>query len=785
MKQYFRIIHLLLLLIIVLPTSMVGQAYKDSINHIFQNVDKSKISTGLLSDYGVQAVELESFNGIPNDSNYVDINTFQLLYNGLYSSKINSNASLIIPDTITQRINNATTASPSPLVMMHFQYNKLNDDAVNLGLLQVINNQIYDVSGAASPYFTKQLFAVAPISTSFNTLTASFVFSQSMWYTNSGKTIQKLEVNFNNESGYLTANWNTPISYTFASGSTKTIFFKLTYTDGTSYISKTNVMMNGSSIQRAPGYNNIVTIPISATTEHSGGKIQIAYSSTNTTGTLRKPLIVAEGFDASGVMPGVRNMDINTFLSTNTYSSFGTIYVPYSTGMLTNYIDASQYDIVYVDNNNGVDDIRRNAKLFEAAIDWVNANKIGTESNVVMGISMGGLVARYALRKMEMEGKVHQARKYISVDSPHKGANVPVGVQAAVRHLEGLNLKAFFITLVNSTDINANLKGAVNLLNSKAAKQMLMYQVTKDLNFDNSEYVSFMNEYDNMGFPQKCENVAITDGSGYGTKTFDPETKLLEFNESYNFKWWMEALGTMFSGLAMVTNYPQLAINIIPGKTQLYASIMSNALPNATVKNVYSGHVYIKKKLLWVISVYVDITSKSLNSTADMLPVDGAPGGLYDVSAFGLSPEMRKYVLKTQFCFVPTVSALGLSNWKNLLTSNINNTNFYATNLANFSDYYTPISNQYHTQFNSSASFLYNHLIVTNSQNVYIQNETISTNRYISGQNIYVGNNVTTSKPTGNVLITNGAAVIFNAPNVYFSAGFENSLGSSYEVKQH
>jgi hypothetical protein len=784
MKHYLKIIFLLSVLMVMLPIHVAGQTYTNSIDYIFQNVDKSRIVTGLLSDYGVQPVELESFNGIPADSNYVDISTFQLLYNGLYSSKINANASLALPDTVTQRINNALVGSSIPLAMMYFKYNKLNDDAVNLGLLQIVDNQIIDIPGAASPYFTKELFAVAPLSTSFNSLTATFVFDQSLWYTNSNKTIQKLEVNFNNESGYLMTSWSTPISYTFSSDSIKTIYFKLTYTDGTSYVSQTNVMMKGSSRQQAPGYSSRATIPVAATEEHSGGTIEIAYSSSNTTGVLKKPLIVAEGFDPSGVMPGVFNLDINDFLSTSSYRSFGTIGVPYASGTLLSYIDASQYDIVYVDNKYGMDDIRRNAKLFEYVIEWVNTHKSGTESNVVMGISMGGLVARYALRKMELEGKDHQTKKYISIDAPHKGANVPVGIQAAVRHLEGLDLKVFFITLLKSTDINSSLKGAIDLLNSKAARQMLMYQVTSDLGYDNDEHASFQAEYDEMGFPQKCQSVAITDGSGYGTKTFAPETPLLKVNESYNLKWWMDALLSITSSLFSYTNYPQLMINIIPGKSQVNASIVSNALPNNSEKTVYNGRVYIKKKLLWFIPVTIDITNVTLNSTSDMLAVDGAPGGLYDVNKFGLSSEMRKYVLQTQFCFIPTVSALGLSNWENLLGTPLNNANFYANGTSGFSDYYTPVSNEYHTRFNSSAAFLYGHLTADDTNlDVYIQNETISTDRYVEGNNIYVGNHVTASKPQGDVLINNNARLILKGKTVMLDAGVENSLGSSVEVQ--
>ena len=69
------------------------------------------------------------------------------------------------------------------------------------------------------------------------------------------------------------------------------------------------------------------------------------------------------------------------------------------------------------------------------------------------------------------------------------------------------------------------------------------------------------------------------------------------------------------------------------------------------------------------------------------------------------------------------------------------------------------------------------------ANDVYIQNETITANRYITGRNIYVGNNVTNTKPQGNVLITGGAKVIFDATErVRFDAGYKCDLGSSFEV---
>ena len=71
------------------------------------------------------------------------------------------------------------------------------------------------------------------------------------------------------------------------------------------------------------------------------------------------------------------------------------------------------------------------------------------------------------------------------------------------------------------------------------------------------------------------------------------------------------------------------------------------------------------------------------------------------------------------------------------------------------------------------------------NQDVYIQNETISTNRYIAGRNIYVGRAVTNTKPQGDVMINNNANVIFDAnDNVTFDTGFDCALGATFEVTE-
>jgi len=70
------------------------------------------------------------------------------------------------------------------------------------------------------------------------------------------------------------------------------------------------------------------------------------------------------------------------------------------------------------------------------------------------------------------------------------------------------------------------------------------------------------------------------------------------------------------------------------------------------------------------------------------------------------------------------------------------------------------------------------------TNNIYIQNQTISKNTYFSGKNIYIGNSITTSKPKGNVVVKTGNDLVLEAENeVLLDAGFEVAHGATLEIK--
>ncbi len=183
-------------------------------------------------------------------------------------------------------------------------------------------------------------------------------------------------------------------------------------------------------------------------------------------------------------------------------------------------------DIILLNFHDGGGYIQRNAMLFINLIDTVQyiMGEAGTLKEnpqiVVVGPSMGGLITRYALTYMEKTGMHHHVRNWISFDSPHKGANIPLGIQHWLR---------FFAEVAGSEGAQAGLIK----INSIAAKQMMLYHYSATaggLAGPDAMRSVFVNDIDTMGFPLETRIVAVADGSGMGIlQPFDAGEKTVEF----------------------------------------------------------------------------------------------------------------------------------------------------------------------------------------------------------------------------------------------------------------
>jgi hypothetical protein len=101
---------------------------------------------------------------------------------------------------------------------------------------------------------------------------------------------------------------------------------------------------------------------------------------------------------------------------------------------------AAGYDIVLVGLQQGMDTVQRNANVL---VDCIRQAIARTDAPLIVGgMSMGGLISRYALAAMEARGEPHHAAVFLTIDTPHAGTYTSLAaqwfVQSFVRYLPAL-----------------------------------------------------------------------------------------------------------------------------------------------------------------------------------------------------------------------------------------------------------------------------------------------------------------------------------------------------------
>jgi pimeloyl-ACP methyl ester carboxylesterase len=375
----------------------------------------------------------------------------------------------------------------------------------------------------------------------------------------------------------------------------------------------------------------------------------------NVNGIIDKPVILVEGFDPNDTraIPAIYNM-LNYGAGQNLATDLRNLGYDIVILNFPNYTRPATSTLVA----GGADYIQRNAMVLTELLSQVNAMKVGTEQNVVIGPSMGGLIARYALRYMEMNSLDHDTRLYISFDAPHKGANIPIGFQ----HL--------FNYMANGPLGDATIQVLVDaMLKSNASREMLIDQFEghlqsgSNVEFDGSVTLptgkpgfrdAFQAELDAMGFPQQSRNIAIANGAGNGAMNGTPDMVVMD--HTFNITSSQRAIINLrFTPLANQTNQ----VSRFRGQTNVFG--------------------------IWI-TVYESSANSTSPPTSDGL--DSAPGGKFDISSLadvaGTNALLTEFLANlniSYFDFIPTHSSLALSgtqNWYEPVTAS-STTPFAAT----------------------------------------------------------------------------------------------------------
>jgi hypothetical protein len=356
------------------------------------------------------------------------------------------------------------------------------------------------------------------------------------------------------------------------------------------------------------------------------------------------------------------------------------------------------YDIYVVSWHNSRVDIKLNAQFVEGLLGYLNCNHPSKQPYVIMGESMGGLVARYALLEIEAGKKVgcnvdkgHNTRLLITLDSPHKGANVPLSVQFLYQDV----VNNFFPML--APDQRAALTLTHQGLEGDAVKQMLYYHANMCLNTSAPQpglphpmHQAFLSDLKRLGnYPTQCKTIAMSngamDGSGqtnaYNGNTRVANDDLLAFNSS---------------------SY----INLLGLKIPIFtANLVLRTQPSGSglVYKINAGTFGIKVKLKWWgIKVTVGYNSLINNNSRTISNGDAIctqAGGVYQIPVLNTGKVLSGMEGFSDFFFPKYSNTINNGNGSYTIKSQWTKSGWFGNN--------TVISSQgYHWNFVPSISAL-------------------------------------------------------------------------------
>jgi len=568
----------LLLLLLVYSSLLLAQeplSKKQKVDKQLVTVDTSQITSGILYDRVNKWAGLEKFSQDeePKVSNFdhfkqawLDIQTASYIFKGLPLEELKK-------DLEYEKLNNKNEHKVVHIGLINMSLHTLNYHFDNPKSeengLKIVNEKFMVIKGR-KPFVKHDILVISPLKDGVEGSRINFDFDEKFWMEGNGKKIVKLSLEFENQSNIIIDKGevvNSSVSIVFKESGNKNLKFKVTYEDITEQITYGQLYVKVPDLAKAMDYlidNKIYDAPQTlafrgysfdpdeVTKIRGRLEYRIFYDKVNNNKVLNKPIIIIDGFDPedkrkiqdSDPHPGISDADHTSMQEFMTYLD-GNTPIPFLDELRKlgydvviinhpSYTRPGPYGSIVVDG--GADYIERNGLAHVGLYQELNsllARNGSNEQLVIVAPSMGGLISRYALAYMEKNGIPHNTRLWISVDSPHLGANIPLGAQALLdeAYEEGIDAAGDFVE---------------KQLRSKAAQQQLIeqYRTISD-NTPNPAYLNarvveqgytfnqgspyFQQFYKNLfsnglpgskGYPQNTRRIALVNGSLTGIKDY-------------------------------------------------------------------------------------------------------------------------------------------------------------------------------------------------------------------------------------------------------------------------
>jgi hypothetical protein len=543
--------------------------FTQAMDSLLAPLDKSRIPTGILYERVEPFANIDLFNISSPDPFISEYSFFCQTYFELYNAAYNR-SSWLKPDYLKAWAEGEALQGKYTVGVLDYQFNMIDSNAVNNGLLTYSNGQFHDVPGAANPYWAKRLQMAAILGDELPGGQVSIVYNPDFVKTNQSLSISSIQLNFGTMGVYSLSPANPVAQINFTGSGVKEFNITVQYSNGSSFNHASEVQIGGST----EPYANRVEGPVAELPDatfwisskypfkgyeesqpyYAKAKISIWWkrdANNIPVPGIKKPVIIVDGFDPKGERKDTSIYKLFQYVTQNNFPenfadelrSFGKDFdiivmdMPAYTRNFPGTINdpasslpypKALYDDVAPDTLKGVifgggDYQERNAYVLEALIDSCNHAMLINGSNeklVVIGPSMGGQITRYALRDMEKTGQNHNCRLWVSFDSNNEGSYAPVGIQYSLNELAIKSHEAAFF------------KGVY--LDCPEAKQSLLHHYlafSETVRGAPGFFDRYYNEVNNpsFGFPQATglRKIVMISGSDLGVpQTFGTACQL-------------------------------------------------------------------------------------------------------------------------------------------------------------------------------------------------------------------------------------------------------------------
>ena len=608
-------------------------------------MDPARIPYGILLDRALPLIDPSKYDGSPGASPATAFE-FGQIYHYIVSGQIPRDSSWLpsIDRFDEQWFHDRTKFNEQSsghivLAGMYVKYARLDSMALDEERIRWENYRLYDAYDSTgqwqNPYLEKELFIITPPVDEYKWGNVTITLPDGLLVSNVGNSIQSIELDPGDGQGYRPLTGGNTITTQYTTDGTYRWTFRMLLADGTSRYASADIDVYipdlGSNIC---SHTNIYDV--------RGAVLRIDYAPSHNC-QIRKPLIVVEGFDAlSYINPENAHGDL----------SLRNFLVDFHHNGTASRLDQllhnpQEYDVIYVDWKDGTANIFTNARILQNVIKWVNRHKVERVSNVVLGQSMGGLVARVALRKMEDQGIPHETRLFIAHDSPMQGAVVPAGLQYFYRILERHYHQLSYLLglFIIQSPVLIYYYGfgyrALNLLDRPASKQMLYYRINYIDQLVRRPHWNFQEDLERVGYPQQTRNVVISNGNECGhTQGFQPYDPYIDLDTT-GYSLGMEFINKL--------------------------RIRSNPMPNASEHEVLRWYLALSIRIQRR-QIIVNLINKRRNIPSGILPYDYFSGGYYLMDSPNNNKDNIPGIVNRYFGFIPVPSALDIHKQSGDLT---------------------------------------------------------------------------------------------------------------------